>query len=216
MGMLKYQTLVAGVMCMALGACSSMGWGDSNNSGGGSGGSGSSGSSGAGPSNPAPSDPAKGNPAVDSGPANVPSGSGGMATPQTAPTSGNTSPGTSMAPSDTAPSGTTMATPAGAGDAAQSGAMAMYGVVQAIDPMPRAQAMAGAPAGGASGGTDSSGSSGMAATGAGAGAGSSNDMVYRITLKLDDGSMRAFMQESQPSVQIGDRVRIANGTMQRN
>jgi len=178
MSIIRYQTLMAGMLCMALAACSSMGSQDSGNTAA------------------APSNPANGNPAVDSGPGNAASSGEAIQANRAA-----------AAATPMAPSSNTMAPPAGAADAAQAGTMAVYGVVQTIDAMPRAQALSGAAAS-----MDSSGGSGMAATGAGNG----NDMVYRITLKLDDGSMRAFMQESQPAVQIGDRVRVANGAMQRN
>ena len=171
MSIIRYQTLMAGMLCMALTACSSMGSQDSGNMAA------------------APANPANGNPAVDSGPGNAASSS------------------EAAQANRAAAAATPMAPPASAAEAAQAGTMAVYGVVQTIDAMSRAQALSGAAAT-----MDSSGGSGMAATGAGNG----NDMVYRITLKLDDGSMRAFMQESQPAVQIGDRVRVANGAMQRN
>lgn len=36
---------------------------------------------------------------------------------------------------------------------------------------------------------------------------------YDITVRLDDGSMRKFRQESQPAWQPGDRVRVEDGTI---
>ena len=100
-------------------------------------------------------------------------------------------------------------------DTSPSQAMTAYGVVQAIDMVPRSQLSSS----GASASQSDSMASGSMASQSGssgtAGSASSSNMVYRITLRLDDGSSRAVMQETQPSVQIGDRVRVANGRLQR-
>ena len=86
-----------------------------------------------------------------------------------------------------------------ADNSAQTQAMTAYGVVQAIDTIPRSQA---------SGMSGQSGSSGTAGT-------SSSDTMYRITMRLDDGSIKAVTQDAQPSLQIGDRIRLSNGMVQR-
>lgn len=62
-----------------------------------------------------------------------------------------------------------------------------------------------------------------AATGAGSMAGAavggstaaSGDRVYRITLRMDDGSTRVVTQESAPSFRSGDRVHLSGGEIQR-
>jgi outer membrane lipoprotein SlyB len=95
----------------------------------------------------------------------------------------------------------------GSADMSQSSAMTSYGVIQSIDAIPRTQAfgMAGA----TMGGSTSGGSGAMTASGA------PDEMVYRLTLRMDDGSTRAVIQESRPGFQPGDRVRMASNVLQR-
>lgn len=97
----------------------------------------------------------------------------------------------------------------GATDASQMPASSMYGIVQNIESVPRAQAgdMAGVPAGTMSSAAGDSGTAG--ATGA------AGDMVYRVTLRLDDGGSRVIHQQATPAYQIGDRVRMADGMLQK-
>lgn len=45
--------------------------------------------------------------------------------------------------------------------------------------------------------------------------GAAGNMLYRITLRLDDGTRRTHMQNTQPVFQIGDRVSVQKGVMQR-
>lgn len=112
--------------------------------------------------------------------------------------------GTSGASGATAGANTMTGTGAGA-DTRQMPASSMYGVVQNIESVARGQAgdMTGSMSGAA-------GSSGTAGATGGAG-----DMVYRVTLRLDDGGSRAIYQEATPAYQIGDRVRMADGALQR-
>lgn len=35
--------------------------------------------------------------------------------------------------------------------------------------------------------------------------------VYKITVKLDNGKTRVFRQETEPAVQVGDKVKLVNG-----
>ncbi|MRW91268.1 hypothetical protein GJ699_14840 [Duganella sp. FT80W] len=79
-------------------------------------------------------------------------------------------------------------------------ASASYGVVQAIDQMQRQDMGA-------------MGSVGAAAAGGGA-SGSPTDKVYRVTVRMDDGSTQLVVLESQPGYKIGDRVRYSNGSVQ--
>ncbi len=108
-----------------------------------------------------------------------------------------------------------------------------YGVVQAIDMVQRDQAqvggiglgtIAGAVVGGALGNQVGSGSGRTAATIAGAAGGAyagnkmqqnarSADQVYRVTLRMDNGSMQTLAMENSPGLQIGDRVRVDNGVI---
>ncbi|MDX8123449.1 hypothetical protein SKZ59_16840 [Janthinobacterium sp. GMG2] len=85
-------------------------------------------------------------------------------------------------------------------DGSQSGVSIASATVQSIEPVPRGMDQ---------GSSDmQSGSSGTAGT-------TSGNMQYRVTLRLDDGSTRAIMQNSQPGYQIGDRVKVVNGLLQR-
>jgi len=106
-----------------------------------------------------------------------------------------------------------------------------YGVVQAIDVIPREQAtglglgtVAGAVVGGVLGNQVGSGTGRTAATVAGAAAGgmvghqmeqrrASAGQVYRVAVRMDNGSVQTLAQEVAPGVQVGDRVRLDNGVI---
>ncbi|TCS34683.1 glycine zipper 2TM protein [Paucimonas lemoignei] len=120
--------------------------------------------------------------------------------------------------------------------ASQSATLASgYGVVQAIDMVPRENAgsgigigtVAGAVVGGVLGNQVGSGTGRTAATVAGVAGGAlaghaienrtqgQAAQVYRVTLRMDDGTIQTLVQESTPSLRIGDRVRISNGVIER-
>jgi outer membrane lipoprotein SlyB len=40
-----------------------------------------------------------------------------------------------------------------------------------------------------------------------------DDRVYKVTLRMDDGTMQSFAQESEPILKQGDRVKISNGVV---
>jgi len=105
-----------------------------------------------------------------------------------------------------------------------------YGVVQAIDVVTREQAgigvgtVAGAVVGGVLGNQVGSGTGRKAATVAGAAGGalighqmeknaSAGDQVYRVAVRMDNGSVQTLMQEVAPGVQVGERVRLDNGVI---
>lgn len=112
-----------------------------------------------------------------------------------------------------APAGTTpqSSTPAStATDTGMSGDMAgqssmniSSATVQSIDTVPRSMDQGSADM--------QSGTSGTA----GSTSGATGNMLYRVTLRLDDGTTRTFMQNTQPAFQIGDRVSVQKGVMQR-
>jgi outer membrane lipoprotein SlyB len=77
---------------------------------------------------------------------------------------------------------------------------ATYGMVQAIDPMQRQDLGLGAVGAAAVGGT--SGTSG--APGA---------PVYRVTVRMDDGSSQTIVVDAMPAYKVGDRVRYNNGAI---
>lgn len=105
-----------------------------------------------------------------------------------------------------------------------------YGVVQAIDIVPREQSgiglgtAAGAVVGGLLGNQIGSGSGNTAATVAGAAGGAlaghqieqrsrGSSQVYRVAVRMDNGAVQTLMQEAPPGVQVGDRVRLDNGVI---
>lgn len=106
-----------------------------------------------------------------------------------------------------------------------------YGTVQAIDVVPRQSSgiglgtVAGAVVGGVLGNQIGGGSGRTAATVAGAAGGalagnqiqknmnSGNANVYRVTVRMDNGSTQALVQETQPNLRIGERVHIENGAI---
>lgn len=90
----------------------------------------------------------------------------------------------------------TMGSTASAGDT--SAAQTSYGTVQAIDQMQRQDVGAGAVGAAAAGGTLG---------------GSPTDRVYRVTVRMDDGSSQLVVVDSMPGYKIGDRVRYNNGTL---
>ena len=112
-------------------------------------------------------------------------------------------------------SGETYATPAGTtpqssipassmrSDTDQSGMNISSATVQSIVTVPR-----GMDQGSADMQAGTSGTSGSTS-------GAADNMLYRVTLRLDDGTTRTFMQNTQPVFQIGDRVSVQKGVMQR-
>jgi outer membrane lipoprotein SlyB len=105
-----------------------------------------------------------------------------------------------------------------------------YGVVEAIDMVPREQAgiglgtVAGAVVGGLLGSQVGGGSGRTAATVAGVAGGAmvgnrmqgnsrAADNVYRVAVRMDNGTVHSLVQEVPPGVQTGDRVRLDNGVI---
>jgi outer membrane lipoprotein SlyB len=112
-----------------------------------------------------------------------------------------------------------------------SNVMSSYGIVQAIDLVPRESSgidvgtVGGALVGGLLGNQVGQGRGNTAATIAGAAGGAllgrevgrnmrQNEQVYRITVRLDKGVLQSYVQETPPAVRIGDRVRIVNNIVQ--
>jgi hypothetical protein len=81
-----------------------------------------------------------------------------------------------------------------------SSAQTMYGVVAAIDQMQRQDVGVGAVGAAAAGGST---------------AGVPTDRVYRVTVRMDDGSSQMVVVDTAPSYRIGDRVRYdgSSGTL---
>jgi outer membrane lipoprotein SlyB len=68
------------------------------------------------------------------------------------------------------------------------------------------------------GGVAGAGSVGAAAVGGSGATGttgsSSTDRVYRITLRMDDGSTQVITQETTPDFRSGDRINLSGGVIQ--
>lgn len=87
--------------------------------------------------------------------------------------------------------------------AGQSGMNISSATVQSIETVPRGMDQGSADMQAGTSGT------------AGSTSGAAGNMLYRVTLRLDDGTTRTFMQNTQPAFQIGDRVSVQKGVMQR-
>jgi outer membrane lipoprotein SlyB len=114
---------------------------------------------------------------------------------------------------------------------AASGSVSGYGVIQAIDTVPREQGgvglgtAAGAVVGGVLGNQVGSGRGRTAATVAGAAGGAlaggqmqrnsqaASGQTYRVAVRMDNGAIHTLTQETPPNLQIGERVRVANGVV---
>ena len=103
----------------------------------------------------------------------------------------------SMAGSGTASTGSSYGSGAQSGTSTSSSAQTSYGVVQAIDQMQRQDVGVGA----------------VGAAAAGGSAGLPTDKVYRVTVRMDDGTSQMVVVDSMPSYKIGDRVRYNNGML---
>ena len=75
-----------------------------------------------------------------------------------------------------------------------------YGVVQSIDQMQRQDVGVGV----------------VGAAAAGGSAGLPTDKVYRVTVRMDDGSNQMVVVDSMPGYKIGDRVSYSNGMLNMN
>ena len=88
-------------------------------------------------------------------------------------------------------------------DTDQSGMNISSATVQSIETVPRGMDQGSADMQAGTSGT------------AGSTSGAAGNMLYRVTLRLDDDTTRTFMQNTQPVFQIGDRVSVQKGVMQR-
>ena len=86
----------------------------------------------------------------------------------------------------------------------------------------RVDARSGDAAGGGQGGAIAGGATSVIDTLTGAVRGSDADrndvrkrVVYRVTLRMDDGSFRAISLPSQPAFAVGDKVRVVEGRLVR-
>lgn len=102
------------------------------------------------------------------------------------------------------------------------------GTIQSVDRVPRSQGiglgtLAGAAVGGLIGNQVGGGTGRTVATVAGAAGGAyaghevekrrNAGEIYKVTIRMDDGTTQSFAQENAPQVSAGDRVRITNGVL---
>jgi hypothetical protein len=111
---------------------------------------------------------------------------------------GGTGSGTAAGSNPVTPmTSSTAQTSSGSTGTSSSTAQTSYGVVQAIDQMQRQDVGVGV----------------VGAAAAGGSTGMPTDKVYRVTVRMDDGSSQMVVVESMPSYKIGDRVRYSDGTV---
>lgn len=130
-------------------------------------------------------------------------GSTGTSTTGADTSSASTTGSTATGSPDTMGTGATTDPQGALSQASTAGAMgaAPNSVVTMIEVVPRSGAATGAGS--------------MAGAAVGGSAAASGDRVYRITLRMDDGSTRVVTQESAPSFRSGDRVHLSGGEIQR-
>jgi len=103
------------------------------------------------------------------------------------------------------------------------------GTIQSIDIVPRTEglglgSLAGAAIGGLLGSQIGGGGGKTATTVAGAAGGAyvghemekkrrADNKIYKVTIRIDDGTTQSFAQEMAPTVHAGERVRITNGVL---
>ncbi|MDL2357842.1 MAG: hypothetical protein QFF03_21535 [Pseudomonadota bacterium] len=119
---------------------------------------------------------------------------------------GSTGSTPSSATAATGAADSSMASPTQAQTQTQAGSTMMpagppNAVVVAIDTIPRASAAGADSSVGGSGGTT--------------GSSTGSDKMYRITLRMDDGSTRVVTQDKAPTFSNGDRVNMMDGMISR-
>ena len=103
------------------------------------------------------------------------------------------------------------------------------GTIQSIEVVPRSQGLglgtlAGAEIGGVLGHQVGGGTGKTVSTVAGAAGGAyvgheiekrrrTDNQIYKVTIRMDDGTTQLFAQEAEPAVKQGDRVTITNGVL---
>jgi outer membrane lipoprotein SlyB len=84
-----------------------------------------------------------------------------------------------------------------------------------IEVVPRSGTSGGEMSSGSMGASGASGTSASGTSGAAGVTGSSatGDRVYRVTLRMDDGSTRLITQDATPDFRSGDRVNLTSGAI---
>lgn len=133
-------------------------------------------------------------------------GSGGTGTSGSTGTTGSTgSDAMGNAGSTATGASSTSQYESGTGSMPSASASAPNSTVTNIEIIPRQSGGAGAGSA-AVGGANTAGTTGSSMA---------SDRVYRITLRMDDGTVQVITQEATPSFSTGDRVRMTSGAIER-
>ncbi len=84
------------------------------------------------------------------------------------------------------------------GSSSSSSSQSAYGTVQSVDALQRQDVGMGA----------------LGASAVGGSMGAPTDRVYRVAVRMDDGTMQMVVVDNKPSYKTGDRVRYNNGTLE--
>lgn len=163
----KHQRWMAGALCVALAACSSM---DSNRS--------------------------KSDATASSDGSMSDSSANAMAGTASSPSSASGA----MNSASTTGSDYQTNNPGGTRSASSTAQATSYGIVQSIDSMQRQDVAVGS----------------VGAAAAGGSMGAPTDKVYRVSVRMDDGTTQQVVLDNKPSYSTGDRVRYSNGMLEKN
>jgi outer membrane lipoprotein SlyB len=94
------------------------------------------------------------------------------------------------------------------GSSTSASSMSPNATVAAIEVMPQSSSAA------AEGDTSAGASAAMGSSSGGSTGSSSADQVYRVSLRMDDGSTQVVTQQTMPDFRTGDRVSLAGGAIQ--
>lgn len=102
-------------------------------------------------------------------------------------------------PSSTSSASTPAASSSAISNSGSTTAQVTYGTVQAVDSMQRQDVGVGT----------------LGAAAAGGSMGAPTDRVYRVAVRMDDGTTQTIVVDTKPSYKSGDRVRYSNGTLEK-
>lgn len=114
-------------------------------------------------------------------------------------TSSMASTGDSSMPGSTSSASTPAASSSAISNSGSTTAQVTYGTVQSVDSMQRQDVGVGT----------------LGAAAAGGSMGAPTDRVYRVAVRMDDGTTQTIVVDTKPSYKSGDRVRYSNGALER-
>lgn len=114
-------------------------------------------------------------------------------------TSSMASTGDTSMPGSTSSASTPAASSSAISNSGSTTAQVTYGTVQSVDSMQRQDVGVGT----------------LGAAAAGGSMGAPTDRVYRVAVRMDDGTTQTIVVDTKPGYKSGDRVRYSNGTLER-